>query len=438
MDFHTAIEIIRTTQGNNAKMEALERAVKEVPHFAEFLEYVYSDKYKYNLRSVKIENIGTSSLDERFVDFQQLLHHLNARKITGNKAQEAATTFVSWLNKEGQELFQKTLNRTLDFGLNTKSINKVVPALLPSNAYMRCSGYSGNTIQKWFDRGEDVLAQEKMDGMFVVINAENHTIRTRNGKYFDPDLFEEVWKDLELNSMMGLPFCLHGEVITFDNNGKQEAREISNGNLNSALKKNTPLNNYKVFLWDCVDTETEKGKPDTTPYHKRFYTQLRRLQDLKVLRRVETRIVNSFEDIHDFYREILGKGGEGLVIKRADSIWENKTSKDQLKMKNEVDLDLKIVGYNAGRGKFQGQIGSVICETSDGKLKVDVSGMNDATRLYITENADALLGSILAVKANSIMRNEGGQASLFLPRFVELREDKTEADTFERVEELFQ
>lgn len=162
-----------------------------------------------------------------------------------------------------------------------------------------------------------------------------------------------------------------------------------------------------------------------------------RIKDCKVLEVVQTRMVTSFEDIHDFYQSILRKGGEGLVIKRGGGVWENKTSKDQLKMKQEVDLDLVIVGYNAGRGKFQGQVGSVICETSDGKLRVDVSGMNDAMRRFITDNADSLLGYILCVKANSIMENPQGKSSLFLPRFVELREDKTEADSFERVKELF-
>lgn len=428
---------IRETQGNKAKMEALNAAVNDCSIFAEFLQRVYSGNYKYNLRSFHTDEVGKMPIDDCFDAYLSLLHRLNVRELTGNAAVKAVEVFAGALTRESQWLLQCTLNRSLDFGLNAKMINKVVPSLLPSNAYMRCSGYNGNVVKKWLDNKDMVLAQEKMDGMFVVINLNDRSIRTRSGKYFDPDLFQEVWDDLDHSGFLG-GYCLHGEIITFDDSGNQNPREISNGILNSTLKVNTPLKNYAIFIWDCVEVETESGHVDDMPYCERFYGRVHRLKDdCKVLKRVKNCIVTSFEDIHDFYRTILQSGGEGLVIKNGNGVWENKTSKNQLKLKNEVDLDLMIVGYNVGRGKFKGQVGSVICETSDGLLSVDVSGMNDATRLYITENAEELLGTIMCVKANSIIEGQKGRASLFLPRFVELRTDKIEADTFERVKELF-
>ncbi len=433
--FFEMVRDIRETQGNNAKMDALKVAVDESENFKDFLYRVYCGNLTYNVKKFPSCGVGTKSLEELYDEYRELLSNLLHRKVTGNAALEECVRFAEKLTKEGQELFQKTLDRTLDFGLNVTNINKVVPYLLPVNSYMRCSGYDKNVIQKWFDSGDVVFAQEKMDGMFVVINPNTHSIRTRSGKCFNPDLFQAVWDDLTPQAQ-GL--VLHGEIITFDENWKQNPREISNGVLNSTLKKETPLGNYKVFIWDVVDFTSEKGYKDPTSYLDRFHG-ISLVTKGNTIVPVDSRFVKSMEEIQDFYTQILSKGGEGLVIKNAKMPWENKTSKWQLKMKNEVDLDLKIVGYNPGEGKFTGMVGSIICESSDGLLQVSCSGMPDAKRKEITERSEELLDTIICVRANSIMRSdqENKPHSLFLPRFVELREDKTEADDWDRIQEMF-
>lgn len=49
---------------------------------------------------------------------------------------------------------------------------------------------------------------------------------------------------------------------------------------------------------------------------------------------------------------------------------------------------------------------------------------------------DELIGRIITVVSNNITTDRRtGAKSLFLPRFVELREDKHVADSFERVQE---
>jgi hypothetical protein len=55
------------------------------------------------------------------------------------------------------------------------------------------------------------------------------------------------------------------------------------------------------------------------------------------------------------------------------------------------------------------------------------SGFNDAQRKqYWKEN---LVDKIVAVKYNSRIKNKAGEESLFLPVFIELRDDKDVADT---------
>ena len=91
-------------------------------------------------------------------------------------------------------------------------------------------------------------------------------------------------------------------------------------------------------------------------------------------------------------------------------------------------VDLKVVGIIEGTGKYEGMMGSVSVESSDGKLKVDVgSGWNDEQRKNGIE-----VGSIITVEANDIITNRSNDTfSLFLPIFVEERLDKTEADSYD-------
>lgn len=430
---YEAYKYVKDTQGTNAKMESLAKAVEDNVHFRDLLWRTYAGNLNYYVKKFNMPKPSGAELDDVYNEFTALLNDLCHRKITGNMAILMVEDFARRLNERGQELVRCVFDRNLDIGLNVKNINKVVPKLLPSSSYMRCSGYDGDAIQKWLDAGDVIFAQEKMDGMFVVINPNSRSIRTRSGKYFNPDLFEAVWNDLKEQAKGKV---LHGEVITYDEQGNQNPREISNGILNSTLKKETPLGSYKIFVWDAVDFTSEKGYKDPTDYAQRFENLLKASNEAVVVP-VKSKIVKNMTEIQKFYHEIVSNGGEGLVIKNGKAPWENKTSKFQIKMKNETDLDLKIVGFTQGEGKFKGLIGAITCESADGLLSVNVSGMSDTMRKDITERQNELIGTIVCVKANSIMENADSKASLFLPRFVELREDKTEADDIERIKELF-
>jgi hypothetical protein len=66
--------------------------------------------------------------------------------------------------------------------------------------------------------------------------------------------------------------------------------------------------------------------------------------------------------------------------------------------------------------------------SEDWIVKVNVgSGFNDAQRKqYWKEN---LVDKIVAVKYNARIKNKQGEESLFLPVFVEIRDDKDVADS---------
>jgi hypothetical protein len=73
-------------------------------------------------------------------------------------------------------------------------------------------------------------------------------------------------------------------------------------------------------------------------------------------------------------------------------------------------------------------LGAIVCESSDGILRVSVgSGFSEEQRKqYWGEN---ILDKIVAVKYNMRSVDKQGKQSLFLPVFIELRNDKEVADS---------
>ena len=88
--------------------------------------------------------------------------------------------------------------------------------------------------------------------------------------------------------------------------------------------------------------------------------------------------------------------------------------------------------WEEGTGKNKGRLGALVCESSDGKIRVNVgSGYSDEQREAYGKQ---VVGKIATVKYNARIQDKGNNIeSLFLPVFIELREDKDTADESIRI-----
>ncbi|TJY60065.1 DNA ligase [Sinimarinibacterium sp. CAU 1509] len=113
-------------------------------------------------------------------------------------------------------------------------------------------------------------------------------------------------------------------------------------------------------------------------------------------------------------RAVVAAGGEGLMLHRGDSRYQARRSDDLLKLKPFDDDEARVVGYQAGNGKYAGQVGSLIVERVDG-LRFELgSGLSDAERAQPPP-----LGSWVTYRYNGLTVNG-------LPRFaryLRLREE---------------
>ena len=138
--------------------------------------------------------------------------------------------------------------------------------------------------------------------------------------------------------------------------------------------------------------------------------------------------IDSPSDIAPIYKNIVDQGGEGVICKD-DAVYECKRSKSWVKFKEVNDCDLLVTGWYPGEGKREGLIGGFILTDLSSTLNVRVgAGFTDLDLKTLSEDPDSHIGKIVAVQYNVTITDKHGNRSLFLPRFIEVRNDKDLAD----------
>ena len=118
---------------------------------------------------------------------------------------------------------------------------------------------------------------------------------------------------------------------------------------------------------------------------------------------------------------------EGIMI-NLNSDYIYRRTPTLLKVKKFKTIDLKIVGYTRGTGKYEHTLGAILCEF-DGNIVGIGTGFDDITRDLLWAKGDHLEGKICEVKYKDITCDKHtGLRSLQFPVFQGIKTDKTEAD----------
>lgn len=373
-----------------------------------------------------------------------LIDNLAARLTTGYDAQNAIASELGSLTDNSAELFRRIILKDLKAGFGDSSVNKAIKGLIPEFPYQRCCLPKDAKLNDWaWDDG--VISQEKADGTYTNCDHADGEVRltSRQGSQYPLEQFSELVA--EIKATFDTDTQTHGEIVVV-RDGVVLPREIGNGIMNHVANGGSfgPGEKPQYQVWEQIPlSESTPKNTYKVPYISRLKnlaTQLSEGSKAGFIKLIPTKVVYSLGEATDHFREMLKQGKEGTVMKEPNAPWKDGTSKFQVKRKLDVDVELEVIGFEEGKGKNVDTFGSLICKTSDGLLIVSVSGFTDKLRLEIHQNRDNWLGSIITVKFNAIMRSsEVGKAhSLFLPRFVELRMDKSVADSFDRVVDQYE
>lgn len=447
------IEKIAATASKTEK-EALVKQGMALPLFVRAVTMAYDPFTTFGMRNAPHKTPGIAPGGNSLAEEGpwNILKELASRELSGHAALAAVQRMVDFLDEDSAELFRRIINKDMRAGFTEGTINRVKPGTIAEFPYMRCSLPPKSNLDK-FNWSEGVISQEKADGMFANVNLYDDgtiSVHSRQGTAFPLDEFAQIASFMKDWMPRGHQF--HGELLV-TKCGQVLPREISNGMLNSVAQGGAlePDHGLLLLVWDMIPLTVAqpKGKFEE-PYKKRLVALLKAIDAGKEygtnpsVGLVPTRVVKSYADAWAHYRELLAQGKEGTIIKSPHAIWKDGTSKDQVKLKLEVDVDLRIVAVVPGRPgtKNEGRPGSLTCETVCGRLRTDVTIKNEKMRDAVEANPSAWTNGLMVVRANSVMHpSESSELySLFLPRFVEdqLRTDKIRADTLQQVLDQFE
>lgn len=79
-------------------------------------------------------------------------------------------------------------------------------------------------------------------------------------------------------------------------------------------------------------------------------------------------------------QEVVKAGGEGLMLHRADALYETGRSPALLKLKPLQDADAVVVGHQPGQGRHAGRLGALKVRTQDGQEFLLGTGFSDEQR----------------------------------------------------------
>ncbi len=365
------------------------------------------------------------------------LSRLSSREVTGNAAIEHLTTVLSKLEPEDAKIIERIIAKDLRCGVSEATANKIWPGLVSTYPVMLASGYDQKLVDKiqW-----PALVQLKLDGMrfnAIVKNGEVE-FRSRNGKELSIPNKSFAVPFVKLAEHYKQDMVFDGELLVADFAGKPVNRQTGNGILSKSIKgtmSNDEALQVRATLWDAISYEDfTKGVSDEA-YNIRLAKVSNAISHVKSLfpqfgiyiDLVWTKEVDNLYTAQRIFEKFLAEGQEGTILKSKNGIWEDKRSKGQIKFKGELECDLRVVDWEEGTGKNKGRLGALVCESDDGKIRVNVgSGYSDEQREAYTKK---VIGKIATVKYNARIQDKGGNVeSLFLPVFIELREDKDIAD----------
>ena len=419
MEVFDILEDLAANPSRNYKLAKLEEH-KNNQVLREVVRLALDPFTQFYIRKIpKYEASGSGCL----MQAMDKLFELSSRLVTGHAAIEHLTQVLTSLSPKNAKVLERIIAKDLKCGVSTATANDVWLGLVLDYPCMLASQYEQKLVDKmhW-----PAYVQLKLDGMrFNAIVRDNQVeFKSRNGKTIDllGNLEAEF---IELANGMDVVF--DGELLVADEDGYPLNRQTGNGILNKALKgtiSDKEASMVIATLWDHIPYMYFTTGECPTPYKDR----LARLKKTNKINIVPNFIVENIDEAQAKFKEYYDIGEEGIILKDIHAPWENKRSKSLIKFKGELECDLKIVDVEDGTGKYEGMLGALVCESEDGIIKVKVgSGFNDEDRKKIKKQD--VVGKVVAIKYNARIRSKHEVESLFLPIFVEIREDKDQADS---------
>jgi DNA ligase-1 len=337
---------------------------------------------------------------------------------------------IDWFagdDKELANLLMQLIFKDLSIGVEAKSINSVMPGLIPT--------FEVQLAQKYFEKPEKLSGKTfalttKIDGGRIIAIRETFGVSfyTRAGQKY------EGLVDLEKEMMETFPegTVLDGEITILENAGIPSKEAYKQAM--KITRKDGEKHGLKMLVFDAMYIDEWKTQKCTHDWVERralleglyFYSpnkhEHKYFELLPVLYRG-----SDTSKVMEYLDEALANKEEGIMINICDAPYEFGRTWNLMKVKKMNTLDLEIIGFEEGEGRLAGTLGAILVEYKNNVVKVG-SGFSDELRAEIWKDRGLWFGRICEIQYFEETTNQNGGISLRFPVFKDVRTDKFEAD----------
>jgi DNA ligase-1 len=215
--------------------------------------------------------------------------------------------------------------------ISSKALSNATSELVQPNL-MLLKTYEGNRdVSGW-------VMSEKLDGVRAYWNGKQ--LISRQGNVFHaPTWFTAGFPDFELDGELWL--------------GRERFEDTL-----SIVRQKVPDNRWKDITYHVFEVPNLKGGLfERLSVFKKFVATTNN----GYLKLVNQKQINSNEEVELELSRILSIGGEGLVIRNPNTLYKTGRLESALKVKLKQDAECVVKGYIDGKGKYKGQVGSLVC-----------------------------------------------------------------------------
>ena len=343
-----------------------------------------------------------------------------------------------------QKLFDYIITKNLQLGIDAKTINKVIPNLIPTFDVMLANKYFDNPE---FVEGKEFALTTKIDGGRIIAIKKNGDVKfyTRSGQLY------EGLVDLEEEMKLYMPdnIALDGEITLLNDyevlydlkhnepcighklTSKEQYKETM-----KITRKDGEKHGVKMLVFDGMSVEDFENQINNVTYLNRrgkleeFWNyaekcghQMTYFELLPILY-----MGTDTSEITKWLNYNIEHGEEGIMINLVDAPYEFKRSNNLLKVKKMQTMDLQVIGFEEGTNSNQNMLGALLVKYKDGNVVKVGSGYSKELRSEIWNNKEDWLGAIIEIQYFEETENANGGKSVRFPVFKDRRTDKNTPD----------
>lgn len=127
---------------------------------------------------------------------------------------------------------------------------------------------------------------------------------------------------------------------------------------------------------------------------------------------IEQQRVESLEALYILLDRTVKEQGEGLILHHQDALYKSSRTQHLMKLKKFYDAEATVIGHHAGKGKYEGMLGSLVVQSENGIIFKIGTGFSDEERQNPPD-----IGSIVTYRYSGKTRNN-------IPRFAAFMREK--------------